>query len=382
VTAKIPAKAAVPEGFRIVSLANRLTMQNIKQPELDRLEARLGRPVSFEHLCLPPSPVLMSDLVFHDYFRPRLGRHGFSAVDYAMEQIKSASLIIVDDVAEMCFLYESTYPALSHNVEHESRAGLVSFRWQQYTKSHHELPLTVVSGLDIPLTTSAQTFRQLAEYLHTPIFRIALMRGLTEYTADWEMQAFGSNLKGLAPDSFIPTLVDWIKSLPTPPAVKPLRDGARLVMSDLGHFCSHSVNKAAIDQIVSQYDRFCIAGSGASLPYVRQKLAAENKPYVQVPSHSREILEELRASFDCLLLCGSVGSVGPDIPTVELQHADVPWRTQNLGNLEASLLPLTEMPVSGADSFHTFELKRKDDYSVWVKARQDLAEDRIRQRAQ
>jgi acyl-CoA synthetase (AMP-forming)/AMP-acid ligase II len=379
--AKVPADAAAPEGLRIVSLANRLTMQNLKQPELERLEALLGCRVSFEHLCLPPSPVLMSDLVFHDFFRPRLDAQGFAAVDYAMEQIKNASVILVDDVAEMCFLYESTYPALSHNLERDPRADLMSFRWQQYTKSHHQLPLTVVSGLDIPLSTSAQTFQQMSDYLRTPIFRIALMRGMTEYTADWEMQAFGHDLKGLPSDGFLPALADWIKSLPTPPAMKPLRSGSQLIMSDLGHFCSHAVNKDAIDEVVSQFDRFCIAGGTASVPYVRQRLELQNKPYVQVPSHSQQILDEVRDSFDCLLLCGSVGNVAPNIPTVALQHADAPWRTQSLGDLATRLPPLNAMPVSGTDWFHNFELKRQQDYAIWSKARQIFAEDRVNQKA-
>jgi hypothetical protein len=114
---------------------------------------------------------------------------------------------------------------------------------------------------------------------------------------------------------------------------------------------------------------------------VREKLVAENKPYVQVPSHSQSIIGELRERFDCLLLCGSVGSVGPDIPAVALQHADEPWRIRNLGSLADSLPPLTTMPVSGTDWFHTFELKRRQDYSIWSKARRLLAADRARQRA-
>jgi acyl-CoA synthetase (AMP-forming)/AMP-acid ligase II len=368
------------QGIHIVSLSDKSTLRNVSEAHLQQLEEALGCPVSLEHVCLPPSPMVVSDLVFNDYFRPRLGPLGFTAVDHAMNQLKSASVILVDDIGEMTFLYESVYPVLSHNLERDPRADLISFRWQQYTKSHDHLPLTVVAGVDVPLSALAGTLRQLGAYLKAPIFRIALVPGFREYTSDWELCANGSYLTGLSPDEFVQTLAAWIKALPSPPTSKLLRTGSRLSMSDLGHFCSHMVSKEAIDQILASFDRFCIAGEKASLPYVRQKLEALNKPYFQVPSHSPEVMAGVKEEFDCLLLCGSVGAATPAVPVVALQHADAPWRTRNLGSLAESLPPLAVMPSSGTDWFHTFEFKPKQDYDTWSKARIRLAEERIRHR--
>ena len=102
------------------------------------------------------------------------------------------------------------------------------------------------------------------------------------------------------------------------------------------------------------------------------------KSYVRVPSHSAATIAALPESFDCLLLCGSVGPLTSDFPVVALQHADNPWRSQNLGALAETLAALNEMPISGTDWFHTFELLRGKDYAIWSSARVELAETRAR----
>jgi hypothetical protein len=297
-----------------------------------------------------------------------------------MEQIKGAGIILTDDLAELFFFYESAYPVLSHNLERDARADLISFRWQQYTRNHDKLPLAVVAGNDIPLATSAQTLRQLEAYLHTPIFRIALIEGFAHYTSDWQYQALGGDpMAGLDADSLVNTIATWIEALPDPPSRKPLRDGSRLTMTDLAHFCSHMVNGAAIDQIVASFDRFCISGEMSSLPYLHRKLDALGKPYIRVPSHSPNILRPLLQDFDCLLICGSVGRVEPRVPAVALQHADVPWRCQNIGALADTLPPIWSVPASGVDWYHSFALGRTADYGDWQSARKHESDKRAKQ---
>jgi hypothetical protein len=55
----------------IVSMADGRTVAGLTAAHLARLEAAAGRPVIWENLCLPPTPVVLSDLVFFDHFLPR-----------------------------------------------------------------------------------------------------------------------------------------------------------------------------------------------------------------------------------------------------------------------------------------------------------------------
>ena len=357
-------------GLRIVSLANRTTVMRLNEWHLERLEKRLGCPVSLEHVCLPPSAVLLSELIFHDYFRPRLNTSAFASVDSVLEKLKGASVILVDDMAEMFWRYGSTYTALSHNLERDPLADLISFRWPQYVQNHDQLPLTIVTGNDVPLASTTGTLKQLQTYLGTPIFRMGVNPEFSRYTDGWELRAHDDyDIRGLKPGDLIDALSRWIENMPTPPARKPLNTGARLSMADPVHFCSIKVTSSSIDEVIDRFERFCISGSKGSLPYVRQRLEALGKPYIRVPSHTSEILRPLRAQFDCLLICGSVGRVDPQVPAAAFQHAEEGWRVQNLGILTETLAPMHDLPPSGTDWFHSFALSRDDDHAVWEKAR-------------
>ena len=237
--AKPSSASETVESIRIVSLADRQILSGITEADLDRVGETLGCKVTLEHICLPPSPVALSDLVFHDYFQPRLDQSMFSDVDSALERLKQASLILVDNVAEMKFLFQSTYPVLSHNLERNPVADLISVRWPSYIKQHHKLPLTYVNGAEIPLATANQTIAELSRYLHTPIFRIASMPGFREYCRDWEFQADPAQRnKGAETACLVKSLTDWIAARPEIRR-RPLRQGPPLLMSDMFHFCSN-----------------------------------------------------------------------------------------------------------------------------------------------
>ena len=108
---RMPATAVPDEvGIRIVSLADRHTVAKLSETHIGRLEETLGCRVTWEHHCLPPSPIVLSDLIFRDYFQPRLDPEPFRAVNSVLESLKNASLIITDDIADLAFLCESTYP--------------------------------------------------------------------------------------------------------------------------------------------------------------------------------------------------------------------------------------------------------------------------------
>jgi hypothetical protein len=250
---------------------------------------------------------------------------------------------------------------------------LVAVRWQRYTSEHHRLPLGVVAGIDIPLSAATKTLNQLSRYLGTPIFRIAVVPGFDKFTEGWEFRSPGCYRTGVDPTALILALGEWIKRTGNQPKLRTLRTGRRLFVSDLPHFCSHMVNKKAVDLILGHFESFCIAGQPSSIPYVRRELERLGKDYCATPSHAMPALENLIGSFECLLLCGPVGKLGIDVPVVALQHAEVAWRTRNLKGLEARLPRLHDTPVSSSDWYHTFDLKRQTkEYQDWRRSRADL----------
>ncbi len=362
-------------GILIISLANRPTLTKFSELHRLRLSDAFGCEVTFEHLCLPPSAIILSDMIFYDYFSPRLSSEELVSVGYAMRQLKRASMIITDDMAEMTWRYESTYPVLSHNLERDPRADLISFRWQQYTRNHHNLPIGLVCGMDMPLLATSDTLERLSAYLNVPIYRIAVVQGFGAYTRDWEFRSAGSHRVGVDADRLVDELVAWVGRRPQPLKQSSISTGSRFSVSDLPHFCSHAVNKALVDRVLDHFDSFCIAGEQASLPYVRAELARMGKPYIQVSSHAPEMLAKRQEVYDCILLCGPVGDFSQDLPIVALQHADAPWRFRNLGGFADSLPVFGDMPRSSTDWYYSFNLSRQNDREIWSKARAQLISD-------
>jgi hypothetical protein len=86
--------------LRII-LADAGSLRHLRPEHVERLSRLLGAPVVFEHGCLPPSPILLSDLVFQEWFLPRVDRADYAAVERQLNKLRRASLILVDDVAEI-----------------------------------------------------------------------------------------------------------------------------------------------------------------------------------------------------------------------------------------------------------------------------------------
>ncbi|MBV9757883.1 MAG: AMP-binding protein, partial [Alphaproteobacteria bacterium] len=107
----------VRDTIRIVSLADYGTIWHVSEAHLNILEQMLGCKVTFEHVCLPPSAIILSDLIFRDYFQPRLDQAPFVFVDRTLAKLKGASILLIDDMAEMGLLDGLTFCALSHNCE-------------------------------------------------------------------------------------------------------------------------------------------------------------------------------------------------------------------------------------------------------------------------
>jgi hypothetical protein len=368
-----------------VSLADRRTISKLSEKHIDALAAGLGCAVSFEHVCLPPSPILLSDLIFDDYFSTRLDPSVMGSVRVALDKLRDASVILVDDAAELQMPPNQAYAVLSHNLERDPRSDLITVRWQSYPRQHHLLPTTFVAGRDLALEDRATSLRQLATYLGKPMFRVAGYETLEPYTRDWEYHARpGTDDAPLAlgivrPDRLVAALAEWIRSLPEPPAQVPLPRGVKLDVNDLGHFCSHFANQPHIDVLLHSYNSFCIAGQAASIPYIRQALEQAGKRYVCVPSYAPEILATIEEPYDCLLICGAWGDFPITTPAAAIMF---------INNGAAGTINITDPrlarllfkrnagydPPSATDWFYPAKLHRNWDISVWAADRAAKAE--------
>jgi acyl-CoA synthetase (AMP-forming)/AMP-acid ligase II len=389
------APSAKNDVIRIISLADKTTLQRIKPEHLERLGRLVGAEVTLEHACLPPSAILLSDLIFLDYFGPRLGKENTAALAAAARKLREASLILVDDVAEMYFPLNQVYGVLSHNLERDSRADLIAVRWQRYARMHHKLPLTVVSGVDLSPENCSSTLRGLQEYLGRPTFRVATIKGFEAFTSDWDyrpLHGVTGRLEGLGmldPDEWVQQISSWILSRPEPLRTWPRTGGERMEMSDLAHFCSHMSRKEIVDRLLQKYERFCIVGQPASVPYIRKELERLGKPFVQTSSYSPAILEQFKGQFDCLLICGSQGNYPIDFPAAGIMRASGSWTTQHIGDPELANKVFStskaEAPASGRDWYYPYDFDSTRNAhvyrTVWVEAtRKVIAENQGRRR--
>ncbi len=315
--------------LRIVSLADRRSMRAIDEAALLRFAERLGRPVSFEHVCLPPTPVLLSDLVFFDYFRARVADQSlFDAMARAFDKLRAADVILLDDAAEMHFPLTQYYPVLSHRLERSAEADLLAFRWQRYVEFHDRLPVQVVPGRTLPIERRAETIAALSAYLGVPVFRMASVQAFEPFTADWEYRPLrslsgGPGLKPHKPDAVLDALAEWIEARLASGAIDvPVAspEVTRLDMTDLAHFCSHAVDRAALDRVLAAHERFCIVGQPASVAYLRRTLAEQGRGWVEAPSYHPAVLDTL-PPFDCILSCGPTGLIDTDRPAVAVMGA-------------------------------------------------------------
>jgi acyl-CoA synthetase (AMP-forming)/AMP-acid ligase II len=306
------------EGLRIVSLADRRILKHLKEDHIRQLTSLVDSPVHFEHTCLPPSPILLSDLIFLDYFLPRLDhQEDFSAMLQVREKLRSASLLLVDDAAELHFSIRQFYPVLSHRFVRSADADLLAFRWQSYTRNHDKLPITVVAGEDLDLADRDKSLNLLSSYLGIPIVRIATVSSLEPYTKGWEYPSRqslsgGPGLRPIDPVAFVKFLSTWVAEHSPKSSQLPANTDFALSLDDLPHFCSHFVDQEALDIVLDSYQRFCIAGSRASVAYIRRKLDEDpDKSYCHITTPSRTAIEAA-SPHDCVLVCG---------PTIEIDHS-------------------------------------------------------------
>jgi hypothetical protein len=379
-----------PEAIYIVSLADSGSLRHLKPEHIERLSRLLGAPVVLEHVCLPPAAVILSDLVFQDWFLPRVDRTDYAVVERQLNKLRRASVILMDDVAEMLFPPAQVYGVLSHGFERDPRADLITVRWQRYPQLHHKLPITVVSGADLPLEDRTATIARLSDYLGTPIFRMGFLASVAEFTAGWDYRPFDARPRGATPRYYaqpadlVKSLAGWIKALPKPPRRTAETAAQPLEISDLAHFCSRVSDREAIERVLASYDRFCIVGQDSSIPYLAPRLAALGKSLVRAGSYAPDVIGPLQDQYDCMLICGPQGRYPITKPAVALMAAESERQTWNIADPDITGLTFvvraTQAPTSGSDWFAPPRMVRDQDREVFATLRQGVRDFHLRAR--
>ncbi len=298
--------------LRIVSLVDRMMLGVLPKAQIDKLSEEIGSTISYEHLCLPPTPIVLSDLIFQDYFLPReTNLEAYEAVITSLNKLRAADVILIDDSAELHFPLSQSYPVLSHRLERSAEADLLAFRWQRYVERHDELPITAVRGSQLSLTQRKLSIDALSQYLGVPIFRIAGVDSLKNYTEDWDyrpLQTPHAQIKRVRYNiaDLVDALSHWIvrKAHDQEISLRRSRAGVNKVdVTDLPHFCSNGVNKAALTLVLDSFQSFCIVGQKSSVPFIRHYLESNRKPVKYAASANPAIISRLEP-VDCLLACG------------------------------------------------------------------------------
>jgi acyl-CoA synthetase (AMP-forming)/AMP-acid ligase II len=367
-----PSETREAEAIHIVSIADRSSTVTLTPAALNKIGARLGRRITFQHLCMPPSAVSLSDLIFHRWYQPLVDGPDYAAVTRAFDVLSKASIIMTDDMAEMYFPPMQVYGVLSHRMERDPRADLVAVRWQRYTQFHDRLPLTVVSGADLPLTNCTQSLDDLSTVLNVPIFRIATLKGFAEFTEGWEFRNFSNPAgtagggKAFAADDLTDALGQWCAGLGEALRPSTVSQSDAVRSDDLAHFCSHYVRQSHLDIVLDAFSSFIIAGQPASAPYVRHVLDAKNKPYQLVPSYAPKVLANAKEA-EAILICGAQGRYPTHLPTVAVMKADPAWENRNIEAADlrngSCFLNLSEFPASGEDWYYPLPQARLAQYS-------------------
>jgi len=315
--------------FHIVSIADGAVSGRITEADIKALGRRLGARVTLEHICLPPPAFLLSDLVFHDYFQPRVNGPEYENVSRAMNALRSASLILSDDMASLAIGRRQYFPVLSHNMERDPNADLNILRWQRYTKNHDKLPVTLVSGSVLSPASHAQAHADLAAYLNAPIFRVSLLPLFKSVTPDWELlrhewtggvREAGAAITGAY---LVGEIADWVERKGIKLAPQKGSQNTPIRHVELAHFCSNFARIDVLEKIISQYSSFCIVGQPASVAILPKMIEQQGKSWVRAASFAPEALGAIEDDFDAILICGPQGPYKTTKPTFSIMPSGI-----------------------------------------------------------
>ncbi len=287
------------------------------------LSSAAGMPVHFEQICVPPAPILFSDLIFCDYFLSGQPDPAYMAVFSIIKKIKEASLILVDDEDNFRTPPFCSYPVLDHRFLTHPEADLLGHRTQRYTQNHHRLPRRVVLGREIRPESINPALKDLENYLGTPMVKMAFHPEFQPYTGHWEFcdyRAFVSDAEKRVSPAWVGRFQTFLTSFITQRAgqfrttIGEAKN--RFTLLDTPHFCSYLLNREAVDFVTDRFRSFCIVGLPSSLPYLAQRLQQLGKPYCFCSE-----ITLAQADYECMVITGGSGTLPGDKPTFDFMHA-------------------------------------------------------------
>jgi acyl-CoA synthetase (AMP-forming)/AMP-acid ligase II len=343
------------KAFNIVMLGDQRSFWWMNRRFLQRIEQIVGAPVCFTSVALPPACVILSDIVFMDYFLPRMEddpsvREAAANISYHLSILKNASLIIVDDINDVGQWLNPNFavPFLNHRFEKDSISDLIAVRWQQYLTGHHRLPtgyLGAAAVRKMGIQFIQSSFDALGQYLGCPILRVAFMPHID--------------------DRYRPFAQGWDITMPSPINYLDFSDGNAAMITNMAaeitryialnknkfeprkrnhpdlvrwaeipHFCCDNIDPDLVDMALDIFDSYIICGSPSSLPYLANKVSSLGKRAATISSHIN-ISSDHERKYDCALLVGSMGDYTSSLPYFSLMSYGS--ATPVYGNLPAGV---------------------------------------------
>jgi acyl-CoA synthetase (AMP-forming)/AMP-acid ligase II len=344
--------------IRVVSLfdGNLLGISTVQV--LKKLSEEMGLTIQYDHVCCPPAPILLEDLIFDAQFRARDDRiEPYDGLRAALAAIRSADLIIVDDLVQMGWpaINDGHYPKISHRFEAAPRSDLLGVRWARYSERNHLIATELTPSDEITPAVANRAIDDLEDYLGVPILRVALARQFAQQTKDWHIhhsadcvELLTSGYDPANPHIDVPALLRSLASglRDIFGRVQP-REG-RLVswfrIIDQPHWCSWLVNPELVDFVLDRYDSFLVLGKQGSIPYLSSRANRRGKSL----TYRSDLICPPELDYECVLQTGSWGEPDIDRPLYPLMGAGWGERPANVPKeIADSAPPSTERPITG-----------------------------------
>lgn len=328
-----PQERADTEVISLISFMDYSVVGKLTAYDLEFISYQVGMQVEFEHICMPPAPIIAHDLIFCDFFLCRDYDERYSYYYDCIQKIKGASVLLLDDHGEFAVGGAGAFPVMDTKFKRGAVSDYIVYRWQNYTRNHHLLPVgDVVHGTSLLPEMHLEAIKKISEYLAVPVFRAAVCIKYQQYTADWEYKDYKYNFNIILDkppsydnhDRLVKSICDFInnnKDRLKHKVVSTVNNSP--IYNDLWHFCAYSVNPIILDQVINRFNSFIIHGFPCSLHYLQKTLEAKGKRFCFVPALNANggFDPGLEASYECILQTGSWGAPKTSLPVVSLMAA-------------------------------------------------------------
>jgi acyl-CoA synthetase (AMP-forming)/AMP-acid ligase II len=283
--------------IKVVAVCNGGVFSQIMPALLPAISHQYRVPIQITQVVVPPAKLLLSDLIFADYFLSRDDRLPSAEVRREVYQpmlavqrlFRDATLVLVDDIQEVVAPLpedRQAYYVLNHDFQPGPGSDTLTVRWARYIHNHHLLACDVVDGSELLPSEANASLARLEDYLGIPMVKVAYTHLCADITANWDVICRAEIL----PDRPTPTYADpafharFLQQLlgPLNRAVErgPLREGVAESFyrkHEQSHWCGQRVNPALLDFILDRYDNILVLGFPASASYMKREVERRGK---------------------------------------------------------------------------------------------------------